>query len=90
MSQVEDEEHKKNIAIEALEIVYHQLRLWYQDLDGKTDVILERDIGTFSDQELEVFYNLNDLSLDVGGVLPNVLHTLNISITTSDTGGTPY
>ena len=69
-----DEEEKKKIATEALEIVYHRLRLWYQDLDRRTDIILARDISTLSDQELEVFYNLNDLSLDIGRIFSNVCH----------------
>ena len=83
-----DEEQKKKIAIKALEIVYQRLRLWYQDLDLKTDIIFAKDISTLSDQELEVFYNLNDLSLDIGRILPNVCHARNISTITSDTGGT--
>ena len=86
-----DEEQQKKTAIDALEIVHQRLRLWYQELDLKTDAILEKvsdSLNDLGEQELQLFYNLNDLSLDIGRILPNITYARNVSITTSDTGGT--
>ena len=86
-----EEEERKKKAVQALEILC--IRKWisgrgYQAVDIRTDVILAADISTLQDQGLEVFYNLNDLALDIGRILVNVAHARNITVVTSDTGGT--
>ena len=86
-----EEDPKKKIAIEALEIVCQYLSLKYQELDQKTDDILvsvHYNLNDLSEKELQLFYDLNDLSLDIGRILPNISYARNITIITSDTGGT--
>ena len=83
----EAEERKKE-AVQVLEILCLHLRRWHQDVDIRTDIILAADISTLQGQELEVFYNLNDLALDIGRILVNLPDARNITVVTSDTGGT--
>ena len=57
-------------------------------MDRQTELVLASDIITLSNQELEIFYGLNDLHLDLKRILTNVTDARNTSTNTSDTGGT--
>ena len=83
-----DPNDKKNLGIKVLEVLCQRFNLWAQDIDRRTDDILDKDISTLSDAELEIFYNLNDLHLDLQRNLISLTYARNISVTTSDTGGT--
>ena len=85
----EEEDQRKKIALDVLELLCRHLRVWYQDLDSRTDELLAGDLFTARDSpQLQLFYDLNDLSLDIDRIQCNLLHARNISILTSDTGGT--
>ena len=81
-------EERRKTAIKVLEILCEGFRLWYEDLGLRTDIILASDISTLTDQEYQVFEDLNDLSLDVNRILINLTYARNITVVTSDTGGT--
>ena len=83
-----DRNYQKKLGTQVLEVLCQQYLRWTQDIDRRTDNILESDIATLSNQELEIFYGLNDLHLDLKRILTNVTDARNTSTTTSDTGGT--
>ena len=83
-----DANYQKKLDIQVLEVLCQRYRLWLNDLDRRTDLILAADISTLSKQELDVFDDLNDLWLDLNRVAINVTHARNISVITPDTEGT--
>ena len=83
-----DTNDKQKLGTKVLEVLYQRLCLWTQEIDSRTDEILEKDISTLSKEELDTFDNLNDLHLDSKRILPVVTYARNISVITSDTGGT--
>ena len=83
-----DRNYQKKLGIKVLEVLCQKYLRWTQGIDRRTDIILESDIGTLSNQELEIFYNLNDLHLDLKRILTNVTDARNTSTTTTDTEGT--
>ena len=83
-----DTNDKQKLGTKVLEVLYQRLCLWTQEIDSRTDEILEKDISTLSKEELDTFDNLNDLHLDLKRILPVVTYARNISTITSDTGGT--
>ena len=83
-----DTNDKQKLGTKVLEVLYQRLCLWTQEIDSRTDEILEKDISTLSKEELDTFDNLNDLHLDLKRILPVVTYARNISVITPDTGGT--
>ena len=93
----EQKDQRRQTALDVLELLYRHLRVWYQELDSRTDDLLAGDLFQRQDPDtagdspqLQLFYDLNDLSLDIHRIQGNPLHARNILITTSDTGGTDY